>query len=430
MSRSVVLVSVPGLRADAVRPATMPFLHGLARSSVSSELDAVPGHAQPVALFTGKPPAETGLFTSHLHAPAASPYTWLRLVPQRNEEVVRPRHRFLPVRRIVRAVTRMASGATWPDPAWIPLSVLPYLRPVEGVESMDEPRAFGATSLFDLCRFRGIRHRLVEGRALDGEFAWPSHLVRALRGPAGQGLHVVRSLAIEQAATRFGPASDVVREEALRRLDDDLASLHAVLTTRQSRWDLVVCAEHGVAPVGRLVDLPAALAETKLRPGRDYVPLIHTTLASIWCRDAAAEARLRAALLDLSDCTLLDEAARVRAGVPESAGDLVLAAHPGAAFWRDHFHPPGPPVRGAHGYLDRALEGRGVIVAASSHHSGLPGGASTRSVLDVLPTLCEVLGIPRPPGLAGESLIAAPRAADGEQALMVRAMVSQVVPDA
>jgi hypothetical protein len=63
-----------------------------------------------------------------------------------------------------------------------------------------------------------------------------------------------------------------------------------------------------------------------------------------------------------------------------------------------------------HGYLDKSEETHGTLVLASSSRLGKEGtDIGLRPLVDVFPTLCDLLALPQPGGHEGRSILDRPR---------------------
>jgi arylsulfatase A-like enzyme len=84
----------------------------------------------------------------------------------------------------------------------------------------------------------------------------------------------------------------------------------------------------------------------------------------------------------------------------------MLAAEAGVLFWPDYFHVTDSKIVGMHGYLDKKDETHGIALLASSNGHTAPRTLGLRPLVDVFPTLCDLLGMPHPDGHEGRSLLA------------------------
>lgn len=412
MSHATVFIIMDAGRSDYVRPDTMPFLDGLAKQALTGSFESPAGFAQRTVLFTGRYPDTSGNFSAFVFDPDHSPFRWVRrLGPLRG--LVRPRRMMYPARLGIQRVTKWATQAYHTDPAWIPPRFLPFFRPCEDMRPIYEPGALGAPSLFDLCRAHGVRFRYLAHPVSGDDEEVSATLVRELRSGAPYDLYVAQFSTPDQQGHVHGPFSDAMQKGFLRQLDEKLATVHAALGAGYDSWDLFVCGDHGMAPVHRQVDVLGALKKLDAKPARDYVVFVNSTLAVLWYLTEKGRREVEAALPQVPGTHVVDEAERARLRIPLERcwGDRMLAAEPGVLFWPDYFHVTNSRILGMHGYLDKVEETHGMALLASSNGHAPTGNLGLRPLVDVFPTLCDLVGAPVPAGQEGTSLLptAAPR---------------------
>jgi predicted AlkP superfamily pyrophosphatase or phosphodiesterase len=409
MPHATVLVILDAVRADQVRPETMPFLHGLGRQGITGQLEAPPGFAQHTVLFTGRYPDTSGNFSQFVYDPRRSPFKWVRLLgPAKG--LIQPRKAMVPMRKGIAAVTKWRTGAYHSDPAWVPPRLLPSFALAEDSRPVQAPGALGAPSLFDLCRRAGLRFRFLAPPIVGNDDEAVQALVRELRTKPEHDLYVIRLSAADEHGHKHGPHDPAMLKSVLPGLDQKLASLHAALSSQGAggaTWDLFVVGGHGMAPVEREVNVLEALQRVDAAPGKDYLVFVHSTLVAFWYLTEKGRRAVERALPGIPGSHIVTDAERRRRRIPldRRCGDRLLAAEPGVLFWPDYFHVQDSTLGGMHGYLDQREEGYGVAFLASS-----PGRTPVRSVglrplVDVFPTLCELLRLPTPTTNEGASLL-------------------------
>jgi type I phosphodiesterase/nucleotide pyrophosphatase len=406
MRHATVFIIMDAARDDYVTADSMPFIHGLRRGGVTGSFESPPGFAQRTVLFSGRYPDTSGNFSAFVFDPDESPFRWVRrLGPFRG--LVRPRKILFPTRVAIDRVTKWATGAYHTDPAWIPPKFLPYFRPCEDMRPLYEPGALGAPSLFDLCREHGLRFRYL-AHPVSGNDEWIFNtLVKELRESQPYDLYVAQFSTPDQKGHVHGPHSDAMRKDFLRKLDEKIASVHAALAAGYESWDLFLCGDHGMAPVHREVNVLEALKRVDAEPAKDYVVFVNSTLAVLWYLTEKGRREVEAALPTIPGARPIDDADRARLRIPLDRrwGDRMLAADPGVLFWPDYFHVTDSKILGMHGYLDKVEETHGMNVLVSSNgHTG-PRDVGLRPLVDVFPTLCDLLGVPVPKGQEGTSLL-------------------------
>jgi len=421
MRHATVLVAIDAGRHDYVDPDWMPFLHGLSREARTSRVDAPLGHDARNALYTGRYPDTSGSLGAYVFDPrtVARP-AWPR-----------PTGLLAPARRALTKITRRPT-AHGPDPDRLPASSRPFLRRTDEDAPAYRPRAYGAPSLFDLCREQGLRFRFLDAPVSPNDEWTFNTLAKELRERQRFDLYVAHFHSIDRKSHALGPRSDALRRGPIRDLDEKLANIHAALAAGYESWDLLVLGTHGMTPVRRRVDVLGHLRRADARPGRDYVALVHGTYAQFWYRTPRGRRAVEALLPLVPGTRALEPGDQARLRIPRdgSTGDRILAADPGTLIAPNHSGLAATRMQAAHGYADRPDEDHGMGLLASSNGNVQPGDAGVRPLVDAFPTLCDLLGLSPPPSHEGHSLLA-PRTVEVKAPVPILATVpTQVLADA
>jgi predicted AlkP superfamily pyrophosphatase or phosphodiesterase len=407
MRHATVFIILDAARSDYATPASMPFLSGLSAASLRGSLESPPGFAQRTVLFSGRYPDTSGNFSAFVFDPDTSPFKWVRnMGPLR--AAVRPRRLLFPARWGIERVTKWTTGTYHADPAWIPPKYLPFFRPCEDMRPIHEPGALGAPSIFDLCRGRGLRYRYLAHPVSGNDDQVHATLVRELRAGAPYDFYVAQLSTPDQKGHVHGPHSHAMRQDFLPKLDNKLATVHAALAGGYDSWDLFIVGDHGMAPVQRHVNVLQALRKANARPAKDYVVFVNSTLVVLWYLTERGRREVEAVLPGIGGSRVVrqEERARLRIPMERRWGDRLLAAQPGTLFWPDYFHVTDSKILGMHGYLDKVHETHGLMVLASSDRTRAARDIGLRPLVDVFPTMCDLLGVPTPMTQEGTSLLA------------------------
>lgn len=396
VDHATVLVLAKGVPEGSLRPDTMPFMEGLGRQGIRSTLRGVSTGTPLAALSTGHYGDRAGGMSPMVYDPEGSPFRWLA---RRPGSILASVQRPGPVTRaVIKRFTRH-------DPGWVPPGFLPSLRPVDPRRFLRRPHALGVPSMADLCREHGLRLSYLGAPGSDAQVL--SRLVRALRDEGKSDLYIAELSGCQQEAIARGPSSDAFHSRTLRGLDQGLASVHAALSTSHASWDLLVCGDEGMTSVDHVVDVAPLFKDAGVRPGKDYVAFVQGPLMRLWYHSRHARSAIEARLAQVRGVQLVPDEERLRSRIPmdRSEGDRLVAAQPGVVFSPEWGRPRRAPTRGMHGYLDKQAEGGAPAVLVSSSDDVAERQITERPLVDVFPTLCDLLGLRTPGGQEGRSLV-------------------------
>ncbi|MEA3137787.1 MAG: hypothetical protein QOC71_2068 [Thermoplasmata archaeon] len=405
-TRTTLFVIIDAGRSDYVRPDSMPFLHGLAQTGLRGSFESPPGFAQRTSFFTGRYPDTSDNLSAFCFDPENSPFAWLKKFgPLPN--VVRPYKVFVPARRAIRYISKWTSDCYHTDPGWIPTKFQPFFRPCEDTKPVHDPGALGATSLFDLCREHGKTYTYRAHPVSGNDDKVFKGLVKDLRNSEPFDLYVAQFSIMDQQGHHYGPFVDKIQKDCLTELDRKLREVYEAAKAGYDDVDVIIAADHGMAPVERRVDFLAELKKLDVKAAVDYVVFVNSTLVVLWYLTEKGRTLIEAALPSVPHTKVVSQEERKRRRIPTNRkwGDRMLAADPGMLFWPDYFHVKDSTILGMHGYLDKSVEGYGMAVLASTDGKIAKGTFETRPLVDIFPTLCDMVGVPTPDTNEGATVL-------------------------
>lgn len=178
-------------------------------------------------------------------------------------------------------------------------------------------------------------------------------------------------------------------------------------------YSIMVLGDHGMVPVKEKVDISASVKAIPLKYGKDYEMFLDSTVARFWFKKEGSEAiifsvlekqfRDKGFILSKKDCAEL----HVPYGVQNESGtklygDMIWCANPGVIISPDYFN-RGKELRGMHGYAhnNRYSNGLAVLVSNIVMH----GRKESCELVDICPTICDLMGVRYPVGCSGKSII-------------------------
>ncbi len=406
--RTTILLILDAFRADYITEENTPYLARLQKEGTHGGFVSPPGFAQRTTMFTGTYPDVSQNFSAYGYNPDNSPFAWMRgLGPL--ARMYKGHVHMLPARAAVKRVTKLATGNFHTDPAWIPGEFLPYFELVEDTRPVYEADALPFTSVFDLCRDTGKQFFYGAHPVSGDDDEIHSMVLERARRRDPIELYIAQFSAMDEGCHRHGPilppgwnrAHDQTDQDvrkmraALGEIDRKIRELHQALQDNYEEVNLLVLGDHGMAPVRRRVNVLKDLKQENLKPGRDYVVFMDSTFAKIWFQNDTARRRITKILEAADYGTILGQEERKALRIDfqhRRYGDLMFAAKPGVLFWPDYFHVRERAIKGMHGYVDKREETESALLL---HGPGATGrDVGTRVLVDVFPTLCDLVGLP------------------------------------
>lgn len=374
---AVVLLLLDAFRYDYLKPDVTPFLCACASKGRYIER-VVPGfgYCERAEIFTGKTPLETGYLTAIGFDPERSPFkgmeTYLRALALAEA--------CLPVNLARRALRKTVRPYFLAQPHGldcyhIPYRFLSYLALTEDYYDLWDPRTFETPSIFDHLRAKERSFFYDSFTALN--FRQPmtdeDRLRTALQAAdQGHSLYLIYISAPDYYGHYHGSeAPETAR--ALGAMDDSLRSFVEQFERTRPGSKYVFLGDHGMVRVDTQVDLARTLVSVAkslgLRPCRDYLYFLDSTLCRVWFLNPKARERLAPALRGHSvfqeNGVFLDVDQPGEISIPlddRRYGDLLWLANGGVLVSPDFFHHGKKKVYGMHGYSPLLPESQGMCI--------------------------------------------------------------------
>jgi predicted AlkP superfamily pyrophosphatase or phosphodiesterase len=393
-ARPVLAVFLDGLGADAIE--RMPFL--AAQTTVRrmrTELGySITCHA---SMYTGLRPDRHGLWFVWQRDPGRSPFRWLRPLRFLDRIDSLPLH--VLATKVTRRFVRTTSWFGIPYPVHVPWRYLPDLDVSERKLWPEPGYLTTAPTIFDLLRASGTAFEIVgmaRGAAsgIDGVQTWqpPAHPMPLTYLFAGE---------VDHASHAHGQRAQEVTD-LLATIDRLIEDRFNLMRAADPDLALVVWSDHGHHDVQRLNPLPL-LAEHDFDLKR-YLHVIDTNYLRLWIDDEGERMRVIHQLNALGIGHVLTEAEleRYRVRMPDDRyGNVIFYLELPYAFSHTIWG-FGRRLASAHGYLPDHPGSDGVFV------SNLAAGSGPFDLVDVAPSLLELLNVQAPAGLDGGSVWSPP----------------------
>ena len=416
LAKTTVFIILDAFRWDYLNAEDTPFLWGWASEGLHvRRIVSSTGFTQRAAMFTGAYPDVTDCYTMFCYDREGSAYRFLRPFREPLRWLAEGAERLAPLDLVERGLRHRVLYrlgrvfASHAPPAFIPLHLLPLIGVSEDRVSIHGPGAFQVPSIFDRLREQGGSYRFLMFPDLFGD---DDAVLRATLGAVGEGhdLYLLQFSDSDALCHLHGSESEA-RRQVVRELDRKVRLVSEAFESTYVEPRLVVVGDHGMMDVDATVDVASAVhgraATGGLRHGRDYLLFLDSTLARLW----SFNDRARSALEDVfvspplaGAGRLIDEetAARYRIPLPGPRyGEQIWWADPGVLVHPDYFHPRRQVVKGMHGYDSYHEKMMGFVVVSAPGYGR--GTLESASLVDVCPTLCDLVGLEYPDANEGES---------------------------
>lgn len=390
------------VRYDDIRPMDTPFLYEIAKKGMFGRLQTIlafDGIAP--TIFTGTYPEVHGVWTQHLLAGKDGPYNWISLASPflgRIDQTIEGSNLLWKAFRfaILKASLFANNRTYYPGINKVPFRDLAAfdfsLR-----RGLSEKNAFGSIpSLFDLLMEKGVGYAVADHSAFQTDQKVVQKVLQIKKPPE---VVYVRLMDLDEASHSYGVFSQE-RRKGLANLD---WCVHTVFNHFQHLGldpVVVLFADHGFMNVTAHLDIMHHIVVNGVSE-QDFTVFLDSTMARFWGDDETIE-KISQALSDLKTGRILTDADLRYYHVPKSSryGNLVFLADPGVVVL-PNFYQGTVAVKGMHGYIPEIQDMHTVLLIYGNRIA--PQRLSDAKLVDVLPTILDLLGISKPQNCAGSS---------------------------
>ena len=421
--KPIIVILLDAFRWDYLNPIDSPFLWSCSHAGTFvRKLRTTSGFTQRSGLFCGAFPDKTRNFAMFSLDQLNSPFRFLI-----------PMQRCLPLLQFYIDKRFKGSGlmdrwlrndyiyprarrfADHPPPAQIPLHLLPFIGVTEDDKPIHQPGAFCVESIFDVMQrhHKGYRYLMFPVVNCQDDEALDILSVHARKKEGDVQSYFIQFSDSDSEVHKSG-SEGIDRRKVVGEIDRKVRELWAIFEREAGGARFVVVGDHGMMDVEEYFNVSDIVhAEAKrfrLRHGQDYLLFLDSTFARLWrlSTNSAGDSFFTSLLQNpelarrgrfLSD----SDSRKYRIPFPDRKyGDLIWWAAPGVLIYPDYFHPRGVKVKAMHGYDSDHDKMKGLAIAWGDQ---VPiKTVEEARLVDVCPTLCDLMHIPAPSSNEGVSL--------------------------
>jgi len=414
--QTTVFLYLDAFRWDYLTPDDAPFLYSLIdRSIYVPQLRTVAGFTMRTAMLSGAYPGVTGHFTGFALDPSNSPFgvsslerRIVSLVDHAAATGIRGIGRLRPLlsRRLERIAYRRLGKV--PNFAAIPFPLRPWFRQTSNrgwpyEEDYDVPNLLQTMSKIER-RFSYWFYPAVHS----GDDQILRTVIKGI--DSNSELSLIQFSDLDHVGHWYG-SNSLERRLCVRKTDLYSRILFEEFNNAYDEINWVILSDHGMMDISRRIDganlAHKCAAKLGLRHGEHYLLFLDSTMVRIWSLSPKADKFMEQVFLQPEFQELgkiIDEEMAACHHIrfdDRIYGDRIWWANPGVLVYPDYFSPAKPYV-GMHGYSPDHSDMSAFMLIGGVHIE--PRCVRGAGLIDVCPTLCDLLGIEPPSICEGQSL--------------------------
>lgn len=408
MKKTTIFIIIDALRWDYMNEKDTPTLWNMSQEGIyAQKLRPSFGFCERSEMFTGTRPDVNGNFTAITYNPLASPYKKYKILFKLFSAI----ETIPATKKYIRYFLRhLMPKFPWPV-YYIPLNLLSQLYLPEDQNSHIEPNAFVVESLFDTLTTNKRTFYYDSFTALTLKNGDDNDRVNLLLSHLKEkkDFYLLYLGNMDIVGHYKGPNS-VERHTEMRKIDTKIKNIVKASKQYYDQINFVIIGDHGMVNVINQVDIWSKIKnmekKNKIKNGKDFVMFLDSTLARFWFKNKNTETEIKKLFeknfSDYGKIITSEVAKTFHVPLDTRYGEFIWLANPGILIHPDYFHITGT-IKGMHGYDPSIDEQKGTAIVWGN-------GINSRflekvALIDICPTLCDLLQIRYPKNNQGKSLI-------------------------
>lgn len=393
----VMMVLLDAFRYNYISERNTPFLYDLSKKGLYiSKLIPLSPFAERTELFSGILPEKSEIATKYVYNPEMSPFRWLPHMPLNG---ISPRYKI--IRHSLGILTKYINDFYFPSVSWIPFKLLRFFDLPEDRYPIDSNNFLNVPTLFKVLKAYNMNY----------SYNFIPNIKNDKHG-YNKTLHDIKrkydfiSLQIsgpDSLGHKFGPDS-VEFSKNLVNFDKIIKNLVNNFLYLHKNGTIIILGDHGMSPVKGYINLINEVESMKIQIPKDMLYFIDSTMARFWFFNDKIKEKVLRMLIGLDEGEIIYDDDRPKYGLQSKKlyGDIIYWLKPGYVFSPDFFQPVGlNDIKGMHGYRD--TDERYSFAIMFNPIDFTPAKKDFGYLIDVFPTMCDVLNIEIPTSVDGKS---------------------------
>lgn len=391
------------------------FLKKLSEKSVYGNTKIIPMHQFEFTIFSGKLPEEHGLWVWYCFDPEKSPYKWTKYFLW----LFRPAEKIPGMKGLLRffisgfsSLKMLLKGET----RLVKIALIPLekacLFGISAKKAYIDKKPIESKMLFDYLAENNVKY-------IASEFPFVStngkmelkplvstdkkKLDYLLKNGGGKDFIFVHLWKLDSVMHKYGSESS----EALAYLQELDGMIESFLKKLGEKHNVrvIACSDHGMSGINGYLNMDGVIKQTGLEEGVDYEKFYDSMMARFWCKNNKALEKIKKKLQGIAEGRTFTPSDAEKLFVSNERkifGDLLFVANEGIQLLPNYFDGFGK-TRAQHGFIPESNELDGMFML---YEEGMENRmAKDISILDILPSSLDFMGIRYEKGLKGKSVL-------------------------
>jgi len=218
-------------------------------------------------------------------------------------------------------------------------------------------------------------------------------------------LVILKLNSLDRLGHKYGPLSEQVRDR-VSFLDKSIEKMYKLMDKK--RTVLIVMSDHGMCPIKGTINIQDSLNKSPSKIIKDYFAYIGSTVLMFWFNNKKAREFITHILSNIDQGKILGENDMRDLGLDKIGieyGELIFALKEGYIFFPDFYRRRRPPL-GMHGYATTTYDHPILLIVPSRDSDIRFLDVDKARIIDLVPTILNIIGVYSPPHFEGRSLVA------------------------
>lgn len=406
-----VLILVDALKSSYLTSENMPYLYSLISQSIYVK-NVIPsfGFCERSEIFTGMTPELSGNFLAIGRDKEKSEYKKYKSILRFFNMIDKYNSRY--ARKVLSILAHIFKIKL--KPYYIPLNMLDnYVLTEDGEHSY----GVSVESIFTVAKEEDIKISLEAFTSLNAVHRLNNQeRIEHVKSCASNDIEFIPLYLgeLDQYGHLYGNDVDFMKPY-LKNTDNIIKEINEKYKKHTSSYNLIVLGDHGMVPVTENINIESKMNNLKVKNKINFEMFLDSTVARFWVNNEETKRMIMDELNDKFSMYgfILDSESAKKLHVPLSVrsnnnsklnlyGDIIWCAKNGVLISPDYFN-RGKEIKGMHGYADTDSHTNGLLIITGSHNNHYI--KEECRLIDICPTLCDLINIRYPDGNIGKSVI-------------------------